>query len=352
MQWPWPISVQASNYAVFRCEGSLSSKLTPNMHDARASVPSITTPIAIAKDVRGVGGKFQFPADFVVVEFEARPPMGYEEYSQESLGFSDRYAYGNPSPCFDPIVDHSSPTLTPFGESDFLLFEEANDFLALDDDTTSPEVDPTYYDPDGDILILEAFLNNEPPTPIPNQGDCSPETQEEIKLLKPKLIDLPNLSDSPRSPDTLGPKKVEVTVVQMKKMEFYPNSNWFTGWVAGMHRTTASSMKPHVKTTLPPVYGSMLERISGKISTIVSLMDSPDDFSVFGNSFENCLSRLEKMLQRCEDTNLCLNWEKSHFMVKEGIVLGHKISKNGIEVDKAKIDVIAKLPHPTTVKGS
>ncbi|GJX20877.1 reverse transcriptase domain-containing protein [Tanacetum coccineum] len=62
-------------------------------------------------------------------------------------------------------------------------------------------------------------------------------------------------------------------------------------------------------------------------------------------------SSLEKMLQRCEDTNLCLNWEKSHFMVKEGIVLGHKISKNGIEVDKAKIDVIAKLPHPTTVKG-
>ncbi|GKA44107.1 reverse transcriptase domain-containing protein [Tanacetum coccineum] len=57
------------------------------------------------------------------------------------------------------------------------------------------------------------------------------------------------------------------------------------------------------------------------------------------------------MLKRCEDTNLALNWEKSHFMVKEGIVLGHKISKKGIEVDKAKIDVIAKLPHPTTVKG-
>nr|GFC23028.1 reverse transcriptase domain-containing protein [Tanacetum cinerariifolium] len=76
-----------------------------------------------------------------------------------------------------------------------------------------------------------------------------------------------------------------------------------------------------------------------------------DDFSVFGNSFENCPSRLDKMLQRCEDTKLCLNWEKSHFMVKEGIVLGHKISKNRIEVDKAKINVIAKLPHSTTVKG-
>nr|GFC09218.1 reverse transcriptase domain-containing protein [Tanacetum cinerariifolium] len=57
------------------------------------------------------------------------------------------------------------------------------------------------------------------------------------------------------------------------------------------------------------------------------------------------------MLKRCEDTKLALNWEKSHFMVKEGIVLGHKISKKGIEVDKAKIEVILKLPHPTTVKG-
>ncbi|GJZ51550.1 reverse transcriptase domain-containing protein [Tanacetum coccineum] len=58
------------------------------------------------------------------------------------------------------------------------------------------------------------------------------------------------------------------------------------------------------------------------------------------------------MLKWCEDTNLVLNWEKCHFMVKEGIVLGHKISKSGIEVDKDKFDVIAKLPHPTTVKGT
>nr|GFD36890.1 retrovirus-related Pol polyprotein from transposon 17.6 [Tanacetum cinerariifolium] len=56
-----------------------------------------------------------------------------------------------------------------------------------------------------------------------------------------------------------------------------------------------------------------------------------DDFSVFGNSFYSCLSYLDQMLKRCEDTNLCLNWEKSHFMVKEGIVLGHKISKQRIE---------------------
>nr|GFA98609.1 reverse transcriptase domain-containing protein [Tanacetum cinerariifolium] len=76
-----------------------------------------------------------------------------------------------------------------------------------------------------------------------------------------------------------------------------------------------------------------------------------EDFLVFRNCFQTCLSHLEKMLKRCEDTNLCLNWKKSHFMVKEGIIISHKIFKNRIEVNKAKVDVIAKLPHPTTVKG-
>ncbi|GJS81373.1 reverse transcriptase domain-containing protein [Tanacetum coccineum] len=76
-----------------------------------------------------------------------------------------------------------------------------------------------------------------------------------------------------------------------------------------------------------------------------------DDFSVFGDNFSKCLDNLDKMLNRCEETNLVLNWEKCHFMVKEGIVLGHKISKSGLEVDRAKVEVIAKLPYPTTVKG-
>ena len=76
-----------------------------------------------------------------------------------------------------------------------------------------------------------------------------------------------------------------------------------------------------------------------------------DDFSVYRTSYEKCLQNLEKILKRCEETNLVLNWEKCHFMVKEGIVLGHLISKRGIEVDKAKLEVIDKLPEPTTVKG-
>ncbi|GJV45302.1 reverse transcriptase domain-containing protein [Tanacetum coccineum] len=69
-----------------------------------------------------------------------------------------------------------------------------------------------------------------------------------------------------------------------------------------------------------------------------------DYFSVFGNSFNNCLNNLDKMLQRCKDANLVLNWEKCHFVVKEGIMFGHKVSGAGLEVDKAKIDIISKLP--------
>ena len=76
-----------------------------------------------------------------------------------------------------------------------------------------------------------------------------------------------------------------------------------------------------------------------------------DDFSVLGNSFDNCLENLRSTLIRCEETNLVLNWEKFHFMVQEGIVLGHRISTRGIEVYKAKIEAKQKLPPPSSVKG-
>lgn len=73
-------------------------------------------------------------------------------------------------------------------------------------------------------------------------------------------------------------------------------------------------------------------------------------FSVFRHSFENCLSNLNVMLSRCEETKLVLNQEKCHFMVRERIVLGHKVSKAGIEVDKVKVEKISKVPSPTNVK--
>ena len=76
-----------------------------------------------------------------------------------------------------------------------------------------------------------------------------------------------------------------------------------------------------------------------------------DDFSVVGDSFERCLNNLSEVLKRCEDCNLVLNWEKCHFMVKEGIVLGHRISEKGIEIDRAKVEVIERLPPSISVKG-
>ncbi|GJY01423.1 reverse transcriptase domain-containing protein [Tanacetum coccineum] len=113
-----------------------------------------------------------------------------EEYSQEVLDFSDSVAYGNPSPGYDPIVSNSSPTLTPFEESDFLLFKEADAFIAIDDEPISTEIDATYYDPEGDILILEAFLNSDPLPPPPHQGDYLLENEPpevELKDLPPHL---------------------------------------------------------------------------------------------------------------------------------------------------------------------
>jgi hypothetical protein len=75
------------------------------------------------------------------------------------------------------------------------------------------------------------------------------------------------------------------------------------------------------------------------------------NFSVYGISFNHFLFNLHKVSQRCEDTNLVLKWEKFHFKVQEGIVLGHKISSKGIEVDEAKIEAIERLPPPRDVKG-
>ena len=76
-----------------------------------------------------------------------------------------------------------------------------------------------------------------------------------------------------------------------------------------------------------------------------------DDFIVYGSSFEHCLNNLEKVLQRCKDKQLALNWEKCHFMVTEGIVLGYKISATGLEVDQSKVSIIKTPAPPTTVKG-
>src|SRR5436189_2941366 len=76
-----------------------------------------------------------------------------------------------------------------------------------------------------------------------------------------------------------------------------------------------------------------------------------DDLSLFGSTFDTCLDNLSRVLVRCKEKNLLLNWEKCHFMVQRGIVLGHIIAKDGIQVDKAKVDMISNLPPPRNIKG-
>ncbi|CAN6707622.1 unnamed protein product [Malus baccata var. baccata] len=92
----------------------------------------------------------------------------------------------------------------------------------------------------------------------------------------------------------------------------------------------------------------MMSIFSNYVEKIIEVF--MDDFSVFGDSFDGCLHNLSLILKRCIETNLVLNWEKCHFMVKQGIVLGHIISENGIEVDKSKIDLVRHLPSPTSVR--
>nr|GFA86050.1 reverse transcriptase domain-containing protein [Tanacetum cinerariifolium] len=123
-------------------------------------------PVGIAKDVKvKVANYDQMTANKIDVTDEA-----CKEYSQEVLGFSDVTASVSPTPSDYPIVSTTSPTLTPFGDSDFLLFEEADVFL-----------DPSYYDQEGDILSFEAILNSDPSPPILNHEQSVPSFKEELK---------------------------------------------------------------------------------------------------------------------------------------------------------------------------
>nr|GFB33081.1 reverse transcriptase domain-containing protein [Tanacetum cinerariifolium] len=108
-----------------------------------------------------------------------------EEYSQEVLGFTDDVSNEVSSPYYEPIVLNSLQNLTPFSASDLLLLEEADVFIAIDDEPISSNIDATYYDPEGDILILEALLNNDP-EPSSNQKDFFPTLHKDLKVVEPK----------------------------------------------------------------------------------------------------------------------------------------------------------------------
>ncbi|GJT82394.1 reverse transcriptase domain-containing protein [Tanacetum coccineum] len=273
-----------------------------------------------------------------------------EEYAPELLGFPNTSG-GNPTPTSEPFT------------SEFIL-EEIEAYLK--DDSISPEIDHADCNPEEDICLIEKLLNNDPFQLPPMDLKQSEMTKAKSSIEEPPELELKDLPSHLEYAFLEENDKLPVIIAKGLKNDEKDAQNLIKGPLL----ENSYDIKDQEKTTFICPYGTFAYRrmpfgLCNAPGTFQRCMMAifhdmiektmevfMDDFSVFGDSFDSCLSNLEKMLKRCEDTNLVLNWEKCHFMCKEGIVLGHKISKAGIEVDRAKVDVIAKLPHPTTVKGT
>ncbi|GJR18043.1 reverse transcriptase domain-containing protein [Tanacetum coccineum] len=293
--------------------------------------------------------------------------MACEEYSQEVLGFSDVIASGNPTPYYDPIVSTSSPTLTPFGDSDFLL-EEVDAFLALEDDPTSPEVDDSYYDPEGDILLLESFLNDDPSLPPPTQGNYLPEIRKELKVCEAKTdkssIDEPpevELKDLPPHLEYAfleGDNKLPVIIAKdlsveekaalIKVLKSHKRAiAWKLSDIKGINPEFCTHKILMEEDYKPAVQHQ--RRVNPKIHDVIKkevekLLDAGLIYPISDSPWTRCSKVVET-------PSLSKFRKESHLMVKEGMVLGKEFLKVGIEVDKSKIDVIAKYLIPPPVKG-
>ncbi|GJW96390.1 reverse transcriptase domain-containing protein [Tanacetum coccineum] len=382
-------------------------KLTPTRMTLELANRSIAYPVGIAEDVFVQVGKFMFLVDFVVVNYDVDPLVPLRlgrpflrmaralvDHGDESINQIDiidttceehfhevlnvhktiHPLSGSLTLSSDPIVASLSPSLTPFGDSDFYL-EETDDFLALND-SIPPEIDNGIYDSEGDILFLEKLLNDDPTKDLPLKELKNDETKTTKSLIKePPELELKDLLPPRRR---VNPKIHEVIKAEVIKLTglIYPISD--SPWVSPVHvvpkkggmkevtndnneliltrlvmgwrvcidyrKLNDATRKDHFPL---PFMDQILERLAG--NEFYCFLDG-----FYGMPFGLCNASgtfQDMMLKMYEDTNLVLNWEMCHFMVKEGIVLGHKIYKSGIEVDKAKVDVIAKLPPPMTVKG-
>nr|GEX66585.1 DNA-directed DNA polymerase [Tanacetum cinerariifolium] len=438
---------------------------------------TISKPTDVAENVFVKVGKFYFPADFVVLDFIANPRVPLilgrpflrtahaslnkvdlidatcEEYSQEVLGFSNVVANGNLTPYYKLIVSNSSPTLTPFGESDFFL-EEIEEYLNDD----SIPIEDSEFDMEGYLLILEALLNSDPSPPLPNQKDYFPKVPKDLKVIEPKENDKSSNDEPPKvklkdlqphleyaflgdnnkwpviiakdlsvvektallkillkedyipkvqSQRRVNPKIHDVIKKEVEKLLdarlIYPISD--SPWVSLVHcvpkkggmivvtndenelvptrlvigwrvcidyrKLNEATRKDHFPL---PFMDQMLERLAGNkyccfldgFSCYFQIPIDPKDqekttftypYGIFAykcmpfglynapGTFQRCMMAI--FYDMIEET---MKVFMDDFSVLS-IVLGHKISNKGTEVDKAKIEVISKLPHPTTFKG-
>nr|GEU48008.1 DNA-directed DNA polymerase [Tanacetum cinerariifolium] len=365
---------------------------------------SITCPKGVAEDVFAKVGKFHFPTDLVVVDSEANqrvPLILGRSFSRTGRALIDVYGEeitlrynpksGNPTLvsdpsisendiCKEPIVKSSSPTLTPFGESDFFL-EEIEDFL--NDNLIPTRIENSMYDPEGDILFLEKLLNEDPfqlplmdlklaeETKVKSSVEEPPE--QELKEL-PSHLEYAFLEDSNKLPVIIAkdPKDVEkealikvlnpwvspihcvpkmggITVVANENIELIP-TRLVTGWrvCIDYRKLNDATRKDHFSL---PFIDQMLERLVRNefyffLDGFLGYFQIPIDPQDQEKTTFTC--PYGTFAYRRMPFGLCNAPGTFH---REGIVLGHKILMSGIEVDRAKVDVIAKPTHPTTVKG-
>ncbi|GJW84523.1 reverse transcriptase domain-containing protein [Tanacetum coccineum] len=281
-------------------------ELTPTRMILELADRSTTSPSSIAEDVFvKVGKTTRALIDVYGEELTLRVD---DEAITFKVGQTSRYSYNNAKSVNQiNVIDVSCEE---YAQEVLEDIEEA----CLTNDSIPPGIDDADFDLEGDLLLLEKLLNDDPSSPFPPKELKF----EEIKTIKSSIDD---------------PSELELKDLP---------SHLDNAFLEGTDKMTHHYFYGIKKMCMMAIFHDMIEE------TMEVFMD---DLSVFRDSFSLCLSHLDKMLKRCEETNLVLNWEKCHFIVKEGIVLGHKISKSGIEADKAKVDVIAKLPHPTSVKG-
>nr|GEU99814.1 reverse transcriptase domain-containing protein [Tanacetum cinerariifolium] len=272
----------------------------------------------------------------------------------------------------EKLLNEDSFQLPPM---DLKLAEETKEKSSIEE---PPELELKELPSHLEYAFLEDTDKGRLQTSSQSQRRVNPKIHDVIKKEVIKLLDagmIYPIFDSPWvSPIHYVPKKGGMTIVANENNELIP-TRLVTGCrvCKDYRKLNDATRKDHFPL---PFMDQMFERLAENkfYCFLDSLCNAPgtfqrcmmaifhdmiektmevfmDDFSVFGDSFSSCLTNLDKMLKRCEDTNLVLNWEKCHFMCREGIVLAHKISKSGIKVDKEKVDLIAKLPHLTTVKG-
>nr|GEV01669.1 reverse transcriptase domain-containing protein [Tanacetum cinerariifolium] len=278
-----------------------------------------------------------------------------------SIDHAMKHSYSNDETCFsidvideilekdfDALLDEGSKILhsiegTLLEEEIFAEFDEfmamtANENYDFESDTEEPPFKNITINTNFKIKTsLKDPSTNLKLKPLPNN-------LEYVFLEKPYF--LPVFISSQLSKEK---KNKLISILKQHKQAFAWKTTETPGWrvCSDYHKLNEATAKDHFPLLfMDQMY--MLVIFHDMIEESVKVF--MDDFSAFRNSFETCLNNLDKMLQCCKDTHLVLNWEKYHFMVKEGIVIGHKVSSAGLEVNKAKINVISKLPPVTNIK--